>query len=145
MVYILKDIRYYQERPYHYDSTASRLLSEVKHCLAQLVLRWGTTLESWEYYFLFLHLCVSFWYILNKQSREPVCYPQHRYMMRHTNHLIGYQPITLIRISLNEDRLWAPFQGQIWILHRISIEQGISYLYHKLVSKDTTAYHVVWL
>ena len=41
--------------PYNNDSTASRLLSEVKHYLAQLVLRWGTTLESWEYYFLFLH------------------------------------------------------------------------------------------
>ena len=37
----------YQERPYHDDSTASRLLSEVKHRRAQLVLRWGTTLESW--------------------------------------------------------------------------------------------------
>ena len=34
-----------QERPYHDDSTASRLLSEVKHRRAQLVLRWGTTLE----------------------------------------------------------------------------------------------------
>ena len=35
----------HQERPYNNDSTASRLLSEVKHCLAWLVLRWGTTLE----------------------------------------------------------------------------------------------------
>ena len=35
-----------QERPYHDDSTASRLLSEVKHRRARLVLRWGTTLES---------------------------------------------------------------------------------------------------
>ena len=35
-----------QERPYHDDSTASRLLSEVKHHRARLVLRWGTTLES---------------------------------------------------------------------------------------------------
>ena len=34
------------ERPYQHDSTASRLLSEVKHARAQLVLRWGTTLES---------------------------------------------------------------------------------------------------
>jgi hypothetical protein len=30
----------------HDDSTASRLLSEVKHRRARLVLRWGTTLES---------------------------------------------------------------------------------------------------
>ena len=34
------------ERPYQHDSTASRLLSEVKHVRAWLVLRWGTTLES---------------------------------------------------------------------------------------------------
>ena len=40
-----------QERPYHNDSTASRLLSEVKHCRARLVLRWGTTLESLVLFF----------------------------------------------------------------------------------------------
>ncbi|KAL7498020.1 hypothetical protein ACHAWT_005864, partial [Skeletonema menzelii] len=46
-----------QERPYHSDSTASRLLSEVKHCRARLVLRWGTTLESLVLFFCsFLHL-----------------------------------------------------------------------------------------
>ena len=28
-------------------------LSEVKHYLAQLVLRWGTTLESWVLFFYF--------------------------------------------------------------------------------------------
>ena len=33
----------WQERPYHDDSTASRLLNEVKHRRAWLVLRWGTT------------------------------------------------------------------------------------------------------
>jgi hypothetical protein len=33
-------------RPYQHDSTASRLLSEVKHVRVWLVLRWGTTLES---------------------------------------------------------------------------------------------------
>ncbi|KAL7459831.1 hypothetical protein ACHAWC_011638, partial [Mediolabrus comicus] len=43
-----------QERPYHSDSTASRLLSEVKHCRARLVLRWGTTLESLVLFFCFL-------------------------------------------------------------------------------------------
>ena len=42
-----------QERPYNRDSTASRLLSEVKHDLARLVLRWGTTLE---YLVLFFYL-----------------------------------------------------------------------------------------
>ena len=35
-----------RERPYQLDSTASRLLSEVKQVRAWLVLRWGTTLES---------------------------------------------------------------------------------------------------
>ncbi|KAL7499614.1 hypothetical protein ACHAWT_007538, partial [Skeletonema menzelii] len=42
-----------QERPYHSDSTASRLLSEVKHCRARLVLRWGTTLESLVLFFCY--------------------------------------------------------------------------------------------
>ncbi|KAL7436887.1 hypothetical protein ACHAXM_005690 [Skeletonema potamos] len=46
-----------QERPYHSDSTASRLLSEVKHCRARLVLRWGTTLESLVLFFWFF----TFW------------------------------------------------------------------------------------
>ena len=41
-----------QERPYNHDSTASRLLSEVKHDLARLVLRWGTTLEYLVLFFL---------------------------------------------------------------------------------------------
>ena len=45
-----------QERPYNRDSTASRLLSEVKHNLARLVLRWGTTLE---YLVLFFYLLLS--------------------------------------------------------------------------------------
>jgi len=42
-----------QERPYHSDSTTSSLLSEVKHCRARLVLRWGTTLESLVLFFCF--------------------------------------------------------------------------------------------
>ena len=41
-----------QQGPYHDDSTASRLLSEVKHRRARLVLRWGTTLESRVFLFL---------------------------------------------------------------------------------------------
>ena len=45
-----------QERPYSNENTASRLLSEVKHCLVQLVLRWGTTLESWMLFFCFSYL-----------------------------------------------------------------------------------------
>ena len=50
----------YQERPHHSDSTASRLLSEVKHCRARLVLRWGTTLESLVLFFLFSLLVLFF-------------------------------------------------------------------------------------
>ena len=45
-----------QERPYHDDSTASRLLSEVKHRRAWLVLRWGTTLESQVLFFCYFSL-----------------------------------------------------------------------------------------
>ena len=45
-----------QERPYNNDSTTSLLLSEVKHYLAQLVLRWGTTLESWVLFFCYFPL-----------------------------------------------------------------------------------------
>ena len=41
-------------RPYNHDNTASRLLSEVKHRRAWLVLRWGTTLESQVLFFCFL-------------------------------------------------------------------------------------------
>ena len=32
--------------PYHDDSTMTPLISKVKHLRDQLVLRWGTTLES---------------------------------------------------------------------------------------------------
>ena len=48
-----------QERPYHDDNTASRLLSEVKHRRARLVLRWGTTLESRVLFFYFCQLLQS--------------------------------------------------------------------------------------
>ena len=41
------DLYSVHSRPYNDENTASRSLSEVKHRLAQLVLRWGTTLESW--------------------------------------------------------------------------------------------------
>ena len=58
--YILRNVLYIQERPHHSDSTASRLLSEVKHCRARLVLRWGTTLESLGLFFYFFLLFGSF-------------------------------------------------------------------------------------
>ena len=45
----------YQIRPYHHDSTASRLLSEVKHDRDWLVLRWGTTLEYQLMNFIFFY------------------------------------------------------------------------------------------
>ncbi len=48
-----------QERPYHSDSTASRLLSDVKHCRARFLLRWGTTLESLVLFFCSFPFCSS--------------------------------------------------------------------------------------
>jgi hypothetical protein len=44
----------HEERPYQHDNTASRLLSEVKHVRARLVLRWGTTLESRVLFFYYV-------------------------------------------------------------------------------------------
>jgi hypothetical protein len=45
--------KFFQQGPYSADSTASRPLCEVKQRLAWLVLRWGTTLESQVFLFLF--------------------------------------------------------------------------------------------
>ena len=61
VLYNCQNSPYQQERPYHSDSTASRLLSEVKHCRARLVLRWGTTLESLVLFFcsFALSMCLS--------------------------------------------------------------------------------------
>ena len=56
--HIAMRVAVWQDRPYNDDSTASRLLSEVKHHLARLVLRWGTTLESLV---LFFYLCRDIW------------------------------------------------------------------------------------
>jgi hypothetical protein len=53
-VYILALPLHQQRGPYNDENTASRLLSEVKHRLARLVLRWGTTLESRVFSFCFL-------------------------------------------------------------------------------------------
>ena len=68
-----------QERPYQDDSTASRLLSEVKHLRAWLVLRWGTTLEYRVLFFLafsFFSLFCDFYcsmQILGGCQTHPVC------------------------------------------------------------------------
>ncbi|KAL7496705.1 hypothetical protein ACHAWT_004871, partial [Skeletonema menzelii] len=63
-----------QERPYHSDSTASRLLSEVKHCRARLVLRWGTTLESLVLFFCFFasfsQYMLSHYYLMSTTSPQ---------------------------------------------------------------------------
>ncbi len=48
---------YWQEWPYHSDSTAFCLLGKVEHCWARLVLQWGTTLESLLMFFCFLCFC----------------------------------------------------------------------------------------
>ena len=58
------------ERPHHDDSTASRSLCEVKHHRAQLVLRWGTTLESWVLFF-----CSFCFFILEGYRRLPSLFP----------------------------------------------------------------------
>ena len=50
-----------QERPNHNNSTASRLLSEVKYCQALLLLQWGTMLESKVLFFLLHSLCSITW------------------------------------------------------------------------------------
>ena len=61
VVYKAEKITILWVRPYQHDSTASRLLSEVKHARARLVLRWGTTLESrvlysfFSFFFIFFH------------------------------------------------------------------------------------------
>ena len=52
-----------QERPNHNNSTASRLLSEVKYCQALLVLQWGTMLESKVLFFLLHSFCSITWMI----------------------------------------------------------------------------------
>ena len=68
-----------QERPYQDDSTASRLLSEVKHPRAWLVLRWGTTLESQV---LFFSLLLKKWTstpFVQKMDFEALCM-RHRTM-----------------------------------------------------------------
>ena len=57
-LYSICNVPLRQERPYHSDSTASRLLSEVKHCRARLVLRWGTTLESLVLFFCSILLSI---------------------------------------------------------------------------------------
>ena len=38
---------YFHLRPYNRESTASRPICEVKHVLAQIVVRWVTTREVW--------------------------------------------------------------------------------------------------
>ena len=40
-------------RPHYSESTTSRPICEVKHCQAQLVLRWAITRESWVLYSFF--------------------------------------------------------------------------------------------
>jgi hypothetical protein len=56
----IKEVNCDEERPYHNDSTASHLLSEVKHCRARLVLWWGTTLECMVLFFCLFHLYLFF-------------------------------------------------------------------------------------
>ena len=70
--YIAQWAAIWQERPYHDDSTASRLLSEVKHRRAWLVLRWGTTLESQVLFF-----CFSCSFFATFHHTAPITYSLH--------------------------------------------------------------------
>ena len=80
-----------QERPYNHDSTASRLLSEVKHGLAGLVLRWGTTLEYPVLFFSFFPLVPSIllFYASNTAQLTPCSVPYRHFGLfsLHKSHL----------------------------------------------------------
>jgi hypothetical protein len=54
---IFKEHKVLSGTTYHSDSTASHLLSKVKHCQARLVLRLGAMLESLALFFCFLFFC----------------------------------------------------------------------------------------
>jgi hypothetical protein len=75
MLYSVQYVGDKQERPYKHDSTASRPLSEVKHALAVLVLRWGTTLESTVLFFYFFYEAnrrrSGFWQISRYRATRP--------------------------------------------------------------------------
>ena len=76
MICIAKFWSNLRERPYQHDSTASRLLSEVKHVRAWLVLRWGTTLESQVLFsfFVFIWYFLLFWESIYFSSSSSIYY-----------------------------------------------------------------------
>ena len=90
-----------QERPYHDDSTASRLLSEVKHRRAWLVLRWGTTLESQVLFFCFLLL----FHIAQSTTSYP--YQLHTYLIHYA--YPSFCTIQFQHISYNTQNKPYPF------------------------------------
>ena len=99
-IYLVR-ARYYQERPYHDDSTASRLLSEVKHRRAWLVLRWGTTLESQVLFFCFLLL----FHIAQSTTSYP--YQLHTYLIHYA--YPSFCTIQFQHISYNTQNKPYPF------------------------------------
>ena len=75
----------YQNRPHNHDSTASRLLSEVKHDLALLVLRWGTTLE----HRVLIFFCWFDWRLIyfDSHAKVALAYLHH---VHHVHHLCTF-------------------------------------------------------
>ena len=89
-----------QDRPYNDDSTASRLLSEVKHHLARLVLRWGTTLES---------LVLIFWFSTFSSSTSSFSILSSQFMSRAVSVLLSiilYKQVLLIHITQADTLLY---------------------------------------
>ena len=106
----MQSLPYYQERPYHDDSTASRLLSEVKHRRARLVLRWGTTLESRVLFFLlfcrrliFRHSYCESHVRLHERMREILPRWPTRKIQAH--HMTAHRSSPLILLVLFDPRL----------------------------------------
>ena len=95
LVYVFWCFWSYWERPHHDDSTASRSLCEVKHHRAQLVLRWGTTLESWVLFF-----CSFCFFILEGYRRLPSLFP-----------LCFFLSFVVIKVFVGLARLNPPFLG----------------------------------
>jgi hypothetical protein len=102
-LYIGQNCNTMQERPYHDDSTASRLLSEVKHRRARLVLRWGTTLESRV---LFFFDFFSFSLVFRLTTPLENYNPFHRYSVA-ARSSSKIQPQSLHRAFLRQARIVA--------------------------------------
>ena len=84
-VYELQWVFAWQERPYIHDSTASRPICEVKHVLAELVLRWGTTLESLVMFFCLFSTQLPTFLFLGFQDSFSYTIPDYPYSVCNKN------------------------------------------------------------